>query len=384
MKAKHCELILYSEDGWTAEKITMEISGRKTIKLYAFILHDRDLDENGNTKKSHFHLYLNFGNSSTDFKYIARWFSTDENKVNRIKSNRQAVLLYMTHSTTPDKAPYAAAEIKANFDVAREIKLAESRNGNSERTILDGCADGTITPENYSDYVSSTKYIELEPQMKRAWTWYQNAELKRTNSRRECCVLWVCGPSGTGKTTLVSLLAEKLEQSLYITATGKDPFSDYSEQPIIALDDIRANVPFNFAEFLKVIDPHYASPLASRYHNKRPQAKIIAVCTVQTPQQFYDDYNLPENDSYLQLLRRLSFILKVSKESIAIYGDYDGNEHSLLATVANPVPAYLAQMAATTNDDNLDLLSIVSAINEKYHKTSDMPQQLTLDDILQQ
>ena len=82
------DVILYVEDGWTPAEIIDRISGRKTIKEHAFILHDQDLDEEGNFKKAHYHVFLNYGSASAKPKDVAAWFGVKENAVEKVHSNR--------------------------------------------------------------------------------------------------------------------------------------------------------------------------------------------------------------------------------------------------------------------------------------------------------
>ena len=48
------------------QKVLME---RKTIKKWAYILHDKD------DTRNHYHIYLNFGGSSLNTEDVAKWFS---------------------------------------------------------------------------------------------------------------------------------------------------------------------------------------------------------------------------------------------------------------------------------------------------------------------
>ena len=47
------------------QKTLME---RKTIKKWAYILHDKD------DTRNHYHIYINFGNSSINTEDVAKWF----------------------------------------------------------------------------------------------------------------------------------------------------------------------------------------------------------------------------------------------------------------------------------------------------------------------
>ena len=85
---KRAEVILYAEDGWDKGKIISIIELKQSIKEYAFILHDSDLDDNNEIKKPHFHIYLGFGSTNVQFEHIAAWFHTKTELVQKIKTNK--------------------------------------------------------------------------------------------------------------------------------------------------------------------------------------------------------------------------------------------------------------------------------------------------------
>ena len=63
--------IVVSEDKLKVDiqKVCMD---RKTIKKWAYILHDKD------DTRPHYHIYLNFGNSSINTLDVAKWFDLDK------------------------------------------------------------------------------------------------------------------------------------------------------------------------------------------------------------------------------------------------------------------------------------------------------------------
>ena len=59
MTRKHLEVILYLEDGWTEEKAEQVCTSKKSVKKYAIIRHDHDLNPDGTPIKPHLHVYIN-------------------------------------------------------------------------------------------------------------------------------------------------------------------------------------------------------------------------------------------------------------------------------------------------------------------------------------
>ena len=62
------------------------IKSHKTIKKWAYILHDKD------DTAPHYHIYLNFGNSGIDTKQVAEWFGLQESQVNKVKGRATDML----------------------------------------------------------------------------------------------------------------------------------------------------------------------------------------------------------------------------------------------------------------------------------------------------
>ena len=101
----------------------------KTIKKYAYILHDKDADTS-----PHYHIYVNFGKSGVDSKIVAQWFGVQESQVERIKGRSTDMLLYLTHGqeSQKHKYQYSPSEVIANFDFEAEIEKA--KNGGYRQT----------------------------------------------------------------------------------------------------------------------------------------------------------------------------------------------------------------------------------------------------------
>ena len=97
------------------------IKAHKTIKQWAYILHDKD-----DTAK-HYHIYLNFGTSGVDTKQIGEWFGLQESQVEKIKGRKTDALSYLTHSDNKQKYKYqySPSEVIANFDFQTEIDSAK-------------------------------------------------------------------------------------------------------------------------------------------------------------------------------------------------------------------------------------------------------------------
>ena len=116
MYLKHCEVESCVE--FFNGDIQEIIKSRKTIKKWAYILHDKD------DAAPHYHIYLNFGDSGVDTKEVAGWFGLQESQVSKVKGRSTDMLLYLTHGndSQKNKYQYPVSEVVANFDFETEIK----------------------------------------------------------------------------------------------------------------------------------------------------------------------------------------------------------------------------------------------------------------------
>lgn len=83
----------------------------KDILRYAYIVHDKDLNEDNTPKRTHIHLYLYFNNkkSVSQIKDMLSVYDTLDIKINsliQIAKNQVAVIQYFTHQNEPKKVQY--------------------------------------------------------------------------------------------------------------------------------------------------------------------------------------------------------------------------------------------------------------------------------------
>lgn len=120
-KTRNWAFVVYPEsapDGW------QEILADTHIPAFISPLHDRDVDENGEVKKAHFHIVLMLDGPITQKRaneLIAPYHGTKSAEY--IKSLR-GYIRYLAHLDDPDKAQYDPAEIVAlnGADLATALK----------------------------------------------------------------------------------------------------------------------------------------------------------------------------------------------------------------------------------------------------------------------
>ena len=127
MRLRHLEILI------DKDKLSVDIQETlmkyKTIKQWAYILHDKD------DARPHYHIYLNFYPSFADTKDVAKWFQlgyTDDKGVEhsgqvfigKVKGCKTDVLLYLIHGNDSQKFKhqYSLDCLQTSFDVSRLIK----------------------------------------------------------------------------------------------------------------------------------------------------------------------------------------------------------------------------------------------------------------------
>lgn len=139
-KQRHFRLISYLEE----EQIKIVLDKHDVqIKAYAYILHDKDILENGEPKPKHYHILLSLHNGN-NVSTVINWFygfiddkGLEINTLGQIMNNRQGALLYLTHNTpaSSHKYQYPKENIKSfNIDF---FELPDTEQDNISSALED-------------------------------------------------------------------------------------------------------------------------------------------------------------------------------------------------------------------------------------------------------
>lgn len=291
------------------------IKSHKTIKQWAYILHDKD-DTN-----DHYHIYLNFGTSGVDTKQVGEWFGLQESQVEKIKGRKVNCLEYLTHSDDKQKYKhqYSATEVVANFDFETEITNAK---------IL-----GDFKNFSYAEqleYVESLPVSEKTTAFRKLETlWRIRCQWLSLHPDRDIDVMFICGKGGTGKTYYAKKLLKSMHFDFAISSSSNDPLQDYLGQKAIILDDFRDRSFRNFEDCLKMLDNNTSSSVQSRFHNKEFNGEMIVITSSIPLARWFKGkdgngnfYSVSDED-FNQLYRRISCYVQVTEEEILVYGGVD-------------------------------------------------------------
>lgn len=330
---KTCEIIQQLEY-MSAEDVESGLD-HNAIKDYAYILHDKDVNDDGSPKAAHWHIYIRF-KDSTPTDSICKWFGITSNYIGRIQGRFADALAYATHRNVPDKYQYLDEEVKSNFDFVKERDTARSREADRQRKqeIVDLITAGIIREFNYTDYITPQEYDKFKKTIDNAFNYRRD---KLEGSERNMKVIYLYGEAGTGKTTWAKELAQQNEYSYYISSGSNDLLDNYKGQDCLILDDIRPNY-IDVSDLLKLLDNHTNSTVRSRYKNKMLECKLVIITTSVSMETFFRNLIGDSRESLQQLRRRCEMYIKMTALTMSVQlWQSESNKYMYVGTYDNPV-----------------------------------------------
>ena len=297
------------------------IEGIKTlfnkIEKYCYILHDKDINEDGTPKHSHYHLFLQF-NTKVDLSVIAKAFGQPENFIKRIEAKSyNGAVHYCIHLKEPNKFQYSVDEVKSNFDYKKYIEDLKNQVTKTKRLsqIREGIENGKIRRFNLYDYISMEEYARYYNSIERYFK-YRDIILSKKQIQKKC--IFITGPSGCGKTEFAKEWSIKRNLSCFVTGSSNDPLQGYGGEDVLVLDDLRGSV-FSFSDLLKLLSNNTNTAVQSRYYNKLLQCEYIFITSVIDIEDFYKNVFEHEDEPIVQLKRRCSVYIDMDFKNINIY-----------------------------------------------------------------
>jgi hypothetical protein len=354
------ELVLYPEQYPDIDSIQWVCDKYATIKKYAIILHDKDID-----KKPHYHVALHFGGRSHDTKVLEKQFNITSGQVQKIKGRWKDVLLYLTHANATDKYQYPYNDIVANFDVEEDIKKAQEKPMSEKQQVqmyVAKICNGEIRPYEFGDKIPKWIKIKHIQIFNEAWQDFIETEIKMQRLQgksmdKKISTVFITGETGTGKTTLAKLYSEREGKHYCLTGSSNDPLQEYRGEEVLIFDDLRDD--FKFHDFLKIIDPFNVSPSQSRYKNKFFMGDTIIITSAIPLERWYRGKELNDWDNEKrewsnlakeinsgmggedlnQLYRRINEYINVTKDELVLK-EWDDEKKNFIerGRKPNPVP----------------------------------------------
>lgn len=151
--------VVYPESTDIKDVITNACLGRFD---YAIMLHDSDVDEEGNLKKPHYHCAIWRPTTST-LKQIKGLFDISHAERPRYGSTLSDYISYMTHEKEPQKHQYPLDNLKTNVSretlekvLSSEIGLVESKTEQALNDII-ALMKGEITYRDF--YLANPRFL---------------------------------------------------------------------------------------------------------------------------------------------------------------------------------------------------------------------------------
>ncbi len=281
----------------------------RTIKKWAYILHDKDKDAS-----PHYHIYINFGKSGVDSKLVAQWFGLQESQVNRIQGRATDMLQYLTHSNPSQrhKYQYSPSEVVANFDFEAEIEKSK---------II-----GNFKKYSYAqqlEYVYSLPVADQTTAFNKLQNlWKIHCQYLTLNPDRKIDVMFIYGKTGTGKTYHAKEFSKAKGYDFCVSSSSNDPWQDYFGQKCMILDDMR-DTDTEFADLLKIIDNNTGSSVKARYGNKIFNGELIIITSSIPLSYWYKHLQYSKREDLIQLYRRISCYVEITEREVKVYDCID-------------------------------------------------------------
>ena len=324
--AKLFEVVVYPES-FDMQSLPGLLTGLSGLRHYAYIVHDQD---EGKKEHCHIMLRMNTGHNSDN---VAKWFNASPAQVERCKGRWADMLAYLTHGNASEKFQYEPEKVQSNFDWKTESEKS-GNNGQRLSEIWEGIVSGQIRQYNITKHLKIDEYSRYKRQIKDAFE-YRLKTLKTGDREMQTYYIW--GDSGAGKTTFAKTIAVQLGYELYVSSGSNDVLDGYEGQECLILDDMRPST-LGLQDLLKLLDPHTGSSVKSRYYNKVLECKLIIITTTLPIDTFFKNVFTEETESLVQLQRRCTTKIHLTKETMKTYEyDPDCRCYKLLFDIPNPV-----------------------------------------------
>lgn len=147
----HWALVLYPNEDPT-HKFALEYIQTNYSK-YAYIMHDKDILEDGTPKKLHFHIVISFNNYRWR-NAISTELGITPNYIEKIR-NLENSLKYLIHYNNSNKYQYSIEDVKGTLKHKLENYINSQDKTESEKVL-----ELLSYIENYKGYLKLTDFIK--------------------------------------------------------------------------------------------------------------------------------------------------------------------------------------------------------------------------------
>jgi len=349
-----------------------EILKTKPVKRYAMLIHDKDEAE------EHIHIEMEL-NSSQTAENISKWFNDKANRIQKAKTKGKYafanMLSYLIHATeTADgKYQYKPEEVRANFDFKEEVKQIKNEVENSKEykkidDLINKIVNNEIYRSDLKEHLTGAQEVKYNTALKKAFEVRdrRNREKRKEQggASKDMKVIYICGKSGTGKTTLAKMLAEQKTKDYFVSGSSNDPLEDYDGQKVIILDELRGSQ-WKIADILKLLDNNTDSKQKSRYYNKYiTECELIIITSTKSIEELYKGLQEKDGEEQTQLKRRINQVIVLTEDRMQT-AEYDQDLKEHIITNEGPNPVNIKKFADSMERKNDELMEDLIKIYPK-------------------
>lgn len=302
-------------------------------KQYAIAFHDRDVDDQGNPVREHWHAMLQFSNARS-LTALAKGLGEPSTQfLEAWKGDSRNGYAYLVHRTNSarHKFQYDPDDVVANFDYPAALAQMEAgasagRTTASIDALLDALYDGHLTLDELKGQLSGAQIARHSRKIQEAWNARLDREAKEWRQMmiaegKRSETIWLLGQTETGKTSMAREICKGRVGSgnYYMSGSTRDLFQNYAGEHAIILDELSPNV-LDFADLKRITDPLGAADnlqAPARYRDKMLMPELVVITSAYDPFQLYlDQVTRRGIDEFDQLLRRINVVLKLNQDDV--------------------------------------------------------------------
>lgn len=326
--AEYCQQIDHLK--MTVEEIKGVLDD-KNIR-YAYLVHDKDEQEDGSPKPIHLHVMMDFRGASWTPDNLCKWFKDDPERIEKPKTKKNRFVYenmcsYLVHETeTADgKYHYPDTDVKANFDFVEFMEqirkgVLESKANKKLHPIaevLEKIMKNEIPRIKLDEHLDDMQMLKYNKDIETAYKIRDRKLAKETD--RNMNVMYFFGESGTGKTTWAKVLAKQKGYSVFVSGSSNDPLEGYQGQECVILDDVRGS-DWKINDLLKMLDNNTNSLVKSRYSNKLlNDCKLMILTSVQPIEDLYSTLKEHDSEPIEQLKRRCTDMVQFTDTTMSFF-----------------------------------------------------------------
>lgn len=324
-------------------------------KDIVYIKHDKDKDENGDFKKEHFHLLLNFSRGPITFRTVKeKILNVDDDRYVQILSKSwQKNLQYLIHKNNDNKYKYPLDDLVIERGNKNElINLIINDTPINKKKYLDDLKELVMNREltnefeienwTIENFGSSNLYLENFQKITNYLKAIYESDKFIDSNKHLLGVAYIQGVSGVGKSTLAKNMCNNFIEKTGSTgifeggAGSSDVLDGYSGQNALILNDVRSEIMFNLGStnVLNLLDWHSGTIIHSRYKNvNTSNIKFIVFTSTESLESIFNTF---DGEEQKQFFRRIKTKIIMDEEKINIY-EYDekNNIYEFVKTIKN-------------------------------------------------